>query len=682
MPTTRRSIASLAVATAAAMALASAPASAGDGSFGRGEDVAAEHPTSVAVGDFNSDGRPDLVAANYTAAYVHLRLGAPGGGFVPGPNVSVLTGPVTVVVADFNADGHDDLAVNRQLYGKVTVRLGVGDGTFFTAQDVELPRAPTSLAVGDFNGDNKVDLAIPNSDSGGAEVAVRLGVGDGTFIDGGKADVEARAATVGDFNSDGIEDLVGGSRDSDAPGRVLIGTGGGRLTAGGPIALPGFAIDGRAWAVGDFNRDGNQDVAAAIRSKDVVSVRFGAGDGTFASGPDLPTGDAPSAVAVGDFDADGNEDLAVTNASGLAVSVRLGDGAGGFTVAADVPVGLTPIDVALADFDRDGNDDLVVANGLGDSLSVRPGLGAPPLAGNLLVNGGFEGPGAAALHTRSPAIPGWQRSGGMTYIRYGIPAHDFFPPRLAAPRWNGGGGLLWGGSSVASNGITEASQTVDVSAATVSIDAGRATVNLSADLGGALDVPDVMTARAEFLSAGGGTLGSLVIGPVTVADRRRQTTLVRRAASAPVPIGTRRMRVTLTSTDADKTYSSATADNVKLTLDTPGRPGGQPSADRRAPVIGRFTLAPRRFAVGPRAATIRYRLSEPATVTLRIQRLRGRRPVGTLRRAGRAGANRVAFSGRIGRRALRRGTYRLTATATDPAGNRSRPRTTRFRVVR
>jgi hypothetical protein len=129
----------------------------------------------------------------------------------------------------------------------------------------------------------------------------------------------------------------------------------------------------------------------------------------------------------------------------------------------------------------------------------------------------------------------------------------------------------------------------------------------------------------------------------------------------------------------------------------PGTSGGDPQpgggADRTAPLLRRVTLTPRRFAVARRATAvtaarrgtrIRYTLSEPAAVTLRVQRLAGGRvhAVGTLRRSGVAGANRVRFSGRIGRRALARGRYGLTVRATDAAGNRSLPRSRTFRIVR
>ena len=74
-------------------------------------------------------------------------------------------------------------------------------------------------------------------------------------------------------------------------------------------------------------------------------------------------------------------------------------------------------------------------------------------------------------------------------------------------------------------------------------------------------------------------------------------------------------------------------------------------------------------------------------MSLRIQRrLHGRRAryrtVAKLTRSGRAGVNLTRFTGRIGRRALRPGRYRARITAIDSAGNRSAPRTTRFRVAR
>jgi hypothetical protein len=134
-------------------------------------------------------------------------------------------------------------------------------------------------------------------------------------------------------------------------------------------------------------------------------------------------------------------------------------------------------------------------------------------------------------------------------------------------------------------------------------------------------------------------------------------------------------------------------------------------------VISRLKMTRRTFAVGPKStakraakrrkpgSAFRFRLSERANVTIRIARVlpgrrvgkRCRRPTGKLvrrrpckryrnvatltRRNRRAGGNVVSFSGRIGKRALKRGRYRATLTAVDGARNRSKPRRITFRIA-
>jgi hypothetical protein len=141
--------------------------------------------------------------------------------------------------------------------------------------------------------------------------------------------------------------------------------------------------------------------------------------------------------------------------------------------------------------------------------------------------------------------------------------------------------------------------------------------------------------------------------------------------------------------------------------------------DAIPPVLSQLSLTPTRFRVDSaptrdaarRGTRVSYRLSEVARVELTVERaLPGRRkrvrgkarcvrptgtlvrrkakrctrhkPAGRLTRNGTAGNNGFRFTGRIGTRPLRPGRYRLRATATDPAGNSSRPSTRRFRIVR
>src|SRR5256886_2213029 len=87
--------------------------------------------------------------------------------------------PTFVAVGDFNGDGKLDLAVANLNSRTVSVLLGNGDGTFRAAPTVVVGQSPFSIAVGDFNGDGKPDLAVANFDSN--NVSVLLGNGEGTF---------------------------------------------------------------------------------------------------------------------------------------------------------------------------------------------------------------------------------------------------------------------------------------------------------------------------------------------------------------------------------------------------------------------------------------------------------------------------------------------------------------------
>ena len=121
-------------------------------------------------------------------------------------------------------------------------------------------------------------------------------------------------------------------------------------------------------------------------------------------------------------------------------------------------------------------------------------------------------------------------------------------------------------------------------------------------------------------------------------------------------------------------------------------PGPPAEADTAAPGISSLELKNRRFRVGrastpqvalkaPVGTKLRYALSEPATVAITIERQRSGKGAGTLTRAGTAGPNAMPFTGRVGRRELRPGSYRMRVVATDAAGNASTPATVRFRVV-
>jgi hypothetical protein len=336
-------------------------------------------PRSVAVGDFNGDGNPDLVVANSESDNLSVLLGIGDGTFQAARNYFVPTGssPVSVAVGDFNGDGKADLAVANigGQTGTVSVLLGNGDGTFQPAATYATDSTSLSLAIGDFNGDAKLDLVVANQLHD--DVSVLLGNGDGTFQPAVNypAGVSSVSVAIGDFNGDGKADLAVANAGSGLG--VLLGNGNGSFQA--PVMyLTGINQSPVAVAVGDFNGDRKQDLVLVNQEND-VSVLLGNGDGTFQRAANYAVGSNPRSVAVADFNADGNTDLVVANVLSNTLSVLLGNGNGTFQAAVGYAVGSSPNFVAVGDFNGDGKADLAVSNGGGNSVSVLLGsnTGAP-----------------------------------------------------------------------------------------------------------------------------------------------------------------------------------------------------------------------------------------------------------------------------------------------------------------
>jgi len=176
---------------------------------------------------------------------------------------------------------------------------------------------------------------------------------------------------VGDFNGDGNLD-VAVANFADNTLSVLLGDGKGGLSAKvdyptgtGPVAV----------AVGDFDGDGKLDIAVACKQANVVSVLLGKGDGTFGTKSDYPTGNNPKGIAAGDFNGDGKMDLVTANYNADTVSVLLGQGNGSFGARTDFATGSQPFAVVVDDFNGDGKLDLATANNGAGTVSILLGTG-------------------------------------------------------------------------------------------------------------------------------------------------------------------------------------------------------------------------------------------------------------------------------------------------------------------
>jgi hypothetical protein len=133
---------------------------------------------SVAVGNFNGDGRPDLAVTDGNYSTVAILLANGRGGFHPAVHYAVGEDSMAVAVGDFNGDGKLDLVVANSESSNISILLGNGDGTFRPQVTYAVGAGPHSVAVADFDGNGSLDLAVTNISG---SVSILLGNGDGTF---------------------------------------------------------------------------------------------------------------------------------------------------------------------------------------------------------------------------------------------------------------------------------------------------------------------------------------------------------------------------------------------------------------------------------------------------------------------------------------------------------------------
>jgi hypothetical protein len=317
----------------------------GDGTFQPAVNYnsGGQNASSILAADVNGDGKLDLLVGNNCAdnncsnGSVSVLLGNGDGTF----ETAVSYGssgiyPYSLAIGDLNGDGKPDLiaanecADNNCSNGSVSVLLNNGDGTFQAAVTYNPGGLYAfSVAVADVNGDGKPDLLVANqcvdNNCSNGVIGVLLGNGDGTFqpvVDYSSGGFYAFAIAVGDLNGDGKPDLIVsnqcGNNNNCTNGSiaVLLGNGDGTFQPAATTVTPVLG-NIQSLVLGDFNGDHKLDVASGVGN----IILLGNGDGTFQS--PIALGASGSGIVAGDFNGDGRPDLAV---GGVSVLLNISSG--------------------------------------------------------------------------------------------------------------------------------------------------------------------------------------------------------------------------------------------------------------------------------------------------------------------------------------------------------------------
>ncbi len=350
------------------------------------------NPLSVSIGDLDGDGKADLAVANTASntlsVFRNTSTGTGNISYAAKVDYPTAGDPQSVAIGDLDGDGKPDVAVANFIGSSVSVfrntSTGVGNISYAAKIDFTTATPTRSVAIGDLDGDGKADLAVANDVGNSVSILRNTSTGPGNISYAAKVDFTTgassspRSVSIGDLDGDGKADLAVASFGSNSVSVFRnTSTGTGSIsyaikvdyTAGtSPISV----------SIGDLDSDGNPDMAVLNLNSNTVSVfrsvSTGPGNIDFAAKVDFATGTATRSISIGDLDGDGKPDLAVTNHSNNTVSVfrNTSTGAGniGYAAKIDLTTGTNSISVSIGDLDGDGKPDMAVANAGSNSVSV------------------------------------------------------------------------------------------------------------------------------------------------------------------------------------------------------------------------------------------------------------------------------------------------------------------------
>ena len=348
----------------------------------------------IAIGDMNSDNHLDIIVGNAGGYSLRIFFGYGNGTFTnqTAVSTSVSSSVSALAVGDFNNDGKLDIVIASKSFTKVAFFWGQGNGTFKN-QTTKLTATwfqPNAIAIDDFNHDNNLDIAIANK---GVGISIVTGYGNGSFIfittyQTG-IDSNIISVIISDVNNDNKTDIVA----FDAtPERIYIYLGYGNGTFANPTSyLTGYQDRTKSISIGDFNNDNRLDIAYVTLIVNTVTILLGNGDGTFtirAMYPINPTSAIWYAMDVGDFNKDNQLDIIVVDSDRNVLGVLIGYCCDPFQSQTMFSTGSNshPNSIAVGDLNNDNELDIIVANEGTNNIGFLQGYGDGTFANQTILS--------------------------------------------------------------------------------------------------------------------------------------------------------------------------------------------------------------------------------------------------------------------------------------------------------
>jgi len=438
----------------------------GDGTFGPAQPIPFDSfVDALRLGDFNGDGRTDLVgylivygSSGPANALVQVQFGNGDGTFTEAPPFTPATFFQSFQVADVDADGSADLVAASAPPGggiepnEVITYRSLGDGSFgglasFSTGDYVFVTFPADLT-----GDGFVDLAVSSSHYADGcfcswPFAIYLGHGNGQFdpAPAPPADLSPFDIAFGEYDGNGATDMA---IVVSYQIFVWLGHGDGTFDEQTPFSA---GENSTTIVSDDFDGDAITDLSICSNWAEAVFTFRGNGDGSFGPAPVAALQDALfNAVAAGDLNADGNDDIAAGLIGTNEVAVLLGNGDGTFLPEARFPAGDNPSALASADLNGDGHLDLAVTSqnwydfvpdpppqgslaillGTGDgTFSPAPVYATPPMP-RAIASADLNGDAAPDLIVVSQYAPDGTYGGAIS-VYFGSGDGSYGPPEPA-----------------------------------------------------------------------------------------------------------------------------------------------------------------------------------------------------------------------------------------------------------